>query len=1042
MREREAGAWNDFSDVNAAYLLDLYERYRAEPASIDAATRAFFERSGPPPTFAAAGEEEARPPAPGPAPVIVPREESPPAAASRSEAVLGAPPAPEPTAAQVAGAVALATAIRAYGHRAARLNPLGCDPPGDAALLPETHGIREEDLAALPASIVGGPVAVDAGNALVAIRQLRRVYQGASGYEFGHVSDAEERAWLRAAVEAWQFYPPKDPIDELQVLVRLTEVGSLERFLQSAFPGQTRFSLEGLGMMVPVLDEVIGAAAEAGTTTVLLGMAHRGRLNVLTHILGKPYDQLVAEFMGHYSRSGVSQTGSSDEGWTGDVKYHLGARKAYRGGLEVDMQVYMAPNPSHLEWVNPVVVGMDRACDERRDAPGSARQDELASMSVLIHGDASFPGQGIVAETLNLSRLPGYRIGGSIHIIANNQLGFTTPPAEGRSTLYASDLAKGFEVPVIHVNADDPEACIAAARLSHAYRERYRKDVLIDLIGYRRWGHNEGDEPSFTQPQLYAAIAEHPTVRELWARELVGRGLVTEEEVRTMLQEAIERLHAIRRSIAAHASDDRDGTPSSGLEAGGTGGGLGRPGLAAEIETAVPFETLERLNEEAGEIGPGFHLNPKLERVFSRRKTVFAAARDGEEARVEWAHAEALAFASILADGTPIRLTGQDVARGTFSQRHLVLHDYETGETCTPLQHVPSSRASFEVWNSPLSEQATLAFEFGYSVQAPETLVLWEAQYGDFINVPQAVIDQFIVSARSKWDQDSAMVMLLPHGYEGQGPEHSSARPERFLQLVAEDNLRIANCTTAAQYFHILRRQARLLSEEPRPLILLTPKSLLRHPGAMSRPELLSEGRFQPVLDDGVTLGSPEGVCRLILCSGKVYFDLMAALESTEKSPSRKTAVVRIEELYPFPAKEVAAMIGAYPRLQEVVWLQEEPRNMGAWTFIAPRLRDILAGRLPLFYIGRTRRSSPAEGSREWHLREQARLIEAAVSGFAPPGGGAPPDGNGGGSARAETAAARPSNGGPKGAPEPLQAPVSETAPGLNHPSREVEHAG
>ncbi|HTE18511.1 MAG TPA: thiamine pyrophosphate-dependent enzyme, partial [Armatimonadota bacterium] len=603
MENRES-IWAEFSGLNAAYLFELYERYQAEPESVDAATRQLFEQAGPPPlaTVPSGNGRQAiaapGPDAPSPAPAV--------------PAESGATPD------QVAGAVTLAIAIRTHGHRGAHLDPLGSKPSGDVALRPETHGIREEDLAALPASIVGGPLVERSGNALSAIRHLRKLYQGATGYEFEHLSNPEERAWLRTAVECGQFRPPKDPIDERRLLERLTEVGALERFLHTTFPGQTRFSVEGLGMMVPVLDELIGASAESGTRTVFLGMAHRGRLNVLAHTLGKPYEQIISEFMGRFRRSNVSASETSDEGWTGDVKYHLGARKAYPGGAQVEMQVILAPNPSHLEWVNPVVVGMDRAADESRAAPGAAQQDELASMSILIHGDAAFPGQGIVAETLNLSRLPGYRIGGTIHIIANNQLGFTATPTEARSTLYASDLAKGFEIPVIHVNGDDPEACIAAARLAHAYREQFRKDVLLDLIGYRRWGHNEGDEPSFTQPELYRVISSHPTVRELWAQKLERRGLVAAEEAEALLQAALDRLQAIRQSLLSEPEREELNGATSGLEAGGAGGGLGSPGAAPEIETAVPRETLSALNEELYRIPAGFHLHPKLERPFAR----------------------------------------------------------------------------------------------------------------------------------------------------------------------------------------------------------------------------------------------------------------------------------------------------------------------------------------------------------------------------------------------------------------------------------------
>ncbi len=968
--------WAGVGDLNLAYLLDLYDTYHADPASVPPAVRAQFDQWGPPPAPAESGA----------------------ASPGGASSARHAPAQPSPTDfVKVAAAMELAVAIRSHGHRAAHLDPLGSEPPGDAALLAETHGIREEDLAELPASIVGGPLADRAGNALAAIRHLRKVYQGSTGYEFEHVSNSAERQWLRSAVESGEFRPPKDPINELALLKRLTEVGALERFLQTAFTGQTRFSLEGLGIMVPVLDEIVGAAAEAGTRSVMLGMAHRGRLNVLAHVLGKPYEELIGEFMGRHQRDSVSirlssrRQGSGDTGFTGDVKYHLGARRAFKGGQAVDLTVVMIPNPSHLEWVNPVVEGITRASDERRDQPGPAIQDELASLAVLIHGDAAFPGQGIVAETLNLSRLPGYRTGGTLHIIANNQLGFTTTPASGRSTLYASDLAKGFEIPVIHVNADDVEACVAAARLAHAYRERFRSDVVLDLIGYRRWGHNEGDEPAFTQPVLYKTIAEHPRVRKRWANELVRRGLITEQEAEGMLQAAIEHLHSIRQQLLNEPKPDAaNGRITSGFEAGGQQGGYGHQGVAAEIRSALPAETVTRLNRELYTFPAEFNLHPKLEKSFARRRDGLGVDPD---LRVDWAHAEALAFASVLAEGMPIRLTGQDVSRGTFSQRHAQLFDAVTGQGFVPLQAIPSARASFQIWDSPLSEQATLGFEFGYSAQAPEAMVLWEAQYGDFVNVPQAIIDQSIVSARNKWDQVSAVVMLLPHGYEGAGPEHSSARLERFLQMAAEDNVRIANCTTAAQYYHLLRRHAHLLKEDPRPLIVFSPKSLLRNPLATSRFEDLVEGEFMRVLDDDRPITDPGSVRRAVFCSGKVYQDLYAAREKVE-GPTHFVSVHRVEELYPFPAEAVSEVIQGFPNLEEVVWLQEEPRNMGAWTYVAPKLRDItdnLRPGMPLRYIGRTRRASPSEGSHGWHLKEQNRLVAAALAplcleGYAPDG--------------------------------------------------------
>ncbi|MGE5618793.1 MAG: 2-oxoglutarate dehydrogenase E1 component [Sphingomonadaceae bacterium] len=955
MNEDRQAIWGQFSAPNLAYLAELYERYRSDPASGGPEIRGFFDRWGEPPTT--------YPAAPTPQP----------------EAAL--PPAAD----LVCGAKALATAIRMYGHHAARLDPLGSEPPGDRALLPESHGLREEDLSALPASVIEGPVAVGAASALEANQRLRGIYQGAMGLEFEHISNAEEREWWMEAVESGRYRPPQDPIDGRSLLERLSQVEGFELFLQSAYPTQTRFSLEGLDMLVPMLDELVSDAAAAGTKSMMLGMAHRGRLNVLAHVLGRPYEQILAEFQGAYQRPNISDTDSSDVGWTGDVKYHLGGGRAVPGGREGEMVVSMVPNPSHLEFVDPVVEGMTRAASEYRNERGPARLDEEISLAVLLHGDAAFVGEGVVAETLNLSRLPGYRSGGTLHIIENNQVGFTTLPGLGRSTLFASDLAKGFEIPIVHVNADDPEACIVALRLAHAYLVRFRKDAVVDLIGYRRRGHNEGDDPTFTQPVMYRKIAGHPTVRELWAREMARRGVVPEEEAQRMLREVMERLQAIRRSLPREVAPGGEERFPAGLEAGGTTGGLGHPGVAKEIATAVQADELRRLNEELLALPEGFHLHPKLQPIRSRRRAALTPEEGGERSRIDWAHAESLAFASILAEGTPIRLTGQDTARGTFSQRHAVLHDVETGATYVPLQRLPSARAACGIWDSPLSETATMGFEYGYSLQAPEALVLWEAQYGDFVDAAQTVVDAFVVSARSKWGVSNSLVLLLPHGYEGQGPEHSSARLERFLQMAAEDNMRIANCTTAAQYFHILRRQAKLLALDPRPLVLMTPKSLLRHPLAASALEELSQGRFQPVIDDARARENPDAVRRLVLCSGKVYVDLVTArIETAGGQGPTQTAIVRVEELYPFPAEEIRRIVEGYPGLHEVAWVQEEPRNMGAWTYVAPRLRDLLQDRWPLLYVGRTRRASPAEGAHEWHVREQRRVVQDALLREAP----------------------------------------------------------
>ena len=621
------------------------------------------------------------------------------------------------------------------------------------------------------------------------------------------------------------------------------------------------------------------------------------------------------------------------------------------------MPITLAPNPSHLEFVNPVVVGRARAAQEDRSHAGPPLQDPKASLAIQIHGDAAFPGQGIVAETLNLSHLPGYAVGGSIHIIVNNQIGFTTLPGSSRSTLYASDLAKGFEIPIVHVNADDPEACIAAARMAHAYREAFGKDFLIDLIGYRRFGHNEGDEPAFTQPRLYEQVAKHPTVRALWAKELEKQGIASRDEADAMQAAVLDKLQKARGAQASVGVKAAVGKDSAGR---------------SEQPTAVSSDRLLALNEALLARPEGFTPNAKLERILSRRRTGFTTKRG-----IDWAHAESLALASILEDGAPIRLTGQDSERGTFGQRHAVLHDPTTGERYTPLQAFPQARASFALYNSPLSENAAVGFEYGYSIHATEALVLWEGQFGDFANGAQVIIDQFLVSGNAKWQQTPSLVLLLPHGYEGQGPEHSSARLERYLQLAANDNIRVVNCTTAAQYFHVLRRQAARLETLPRPLVVMTPKSLLRNPMAASSLAELTSGAFQPVIPDATAPSRAKDITRLVLCSGKVYVDLQA---SQVLDGANKVAVARVEELYPFPEELLRGMIAGLPNLREVVWLQEEPRNMGAWKYMSSRLRA-LAGAAEVIYVGRPEAASPAEGSGPRHETEQARLLAASVSG-------------------------------------------------------------
>jgi 2-oxoglutarate dehydrogenase E1 component len=921
-RESTIMSGREFHGVNAGYVAELYERYRQDPESVDAATRAWFDSGAVP----QADPSPSRP----------------------------APPGATHDVASVVGAVNLAECIRKYGHLGAQLDPLGAKPPGDPSLAPEAHGLTVDDLKRLPASLIAGPIAAGAANAHEAIDALRRLYCSSTGFDFAHIFVPEEREWLRYAVESGQFRPPVAPIDGPALLDRLSQVEAFEQFLHRAFPGKTRFSIEGLDLLIPVLDVVVEDAGNNGISNVLIGMAHRGRLNVLAHVLTKPYAQILAEYKDPVQTKAGYRI---DLGWAGDVKYHAGAVRSLKS-----LTVSMAPNPSHLEFVNPVVAGMARAAGTSVDQRGPVRFDSGRTLPVLIHGDAAFPGQGIVTETLNLARLDGYDTGGTIHVIVNNQLGFTATSKESYGTSYSSGVARGYKIPIIHVNADDPEACIEVARLASAYRARFRRDVLIDLVGYRRHGHNEGDEPAFTQPLLYERIAAHPTVRKVWADRLATRGKVMPDAAEVMLRRHFKVLEDALASLKPE-TDLVEPIPEPPP-----------PGAAGQVRTAVTVERLRALNAALLERPEGFTQHRKLDRARERRRVMLDTLT---ERSIDWATAEELAFASVLEDGIAIRLTGEDVGRGTFSHRHAIFHDVKTGKRFVPLQALPQARAGFEIRNSPLSENATVGFEFGYNVQEPGRLVLWEGQYGDFINGAQVIIDEFITSGRAKWGLTPSLVLLLPHGYEGQGPDHSSARPERFLEAAADINLRLANCTTAAQYFHLLRRQALLLDTDPLPLIVLTPKSLLRHPMVSSSLADLVDGRWQPVIDDEEARGRAGEVRRLVLCSGKVYVDLVS---SEKRSVATSVAIARIEQLSPFPTAEVARIVAGYPRLQEVVWLQEEPQNMGAWLHSRDALEEAIGDRVPLTYLGRPRSASPSEGSSAVHAVHQRILIEQAFA--------------------------------------------------------------
>ena len=924
----------EFHGPNAAYVLDLYEQYLRDPAAVDARWAAYFAELAPP----SGGEPSDAGAAAGP---------------SLPEGV---------ELAKVLAARDLARQIRARGHTAARLDPLGMNAAADPIAEPAYHGLSEADLARMPANAIYGHDPASQ-TALDEVRRLRAIYAGSAGYEWLHIPTPEERTWLREAIETHRYSQPLSPERKRALLDRLAQVEGFEKFLHRAFFGQKRFSIEGTDLLVPMLDEIIDLAAEADARDVLIGMAHRGRLNVLTHVLGKPYEMMLAGFRSAQESVDAEDAQNSDEP-SGDVKYHMGWEK------EADAQarrprIRLSPNPSHLEFVDPLVVGMTRAAQDDTSRAGAPALETARALAVLIHGDAAFPGQGVVPETLNLESLRGYAVGGTLHIIVNNQVGFTTDPSQARSTRYASDIAKGFEVPVVHVNADDAETCLAVVRLAHAYRQRFGKDFVIDLVGYRRWGHNEGDEPAFTQPVMYEAIRTHPTAREVFAQRLVTEGVLTQAEADASLQRVLDELARLLENLPDSPPVDVDEPSSNGRQ--------------PAQQTAVPRERLLELNAGLLARPEGFTPNGRLERVLQRRAEI-----DRNEPSIDWGHAEALAFASLLADGVPVRLTGQDVERGTFSHRHAVLTDAQTGARLNVFHHLPQARASFEIHNSPLSELAVIGFEYGYSVGDPEALVLWEAQFGDFVNGAQVMIDQYLVASYQKWGQRTGLVLLLPHGYEGQGPEHSSARLERFLQLCAEDNLRVANCTTAAQYFHLVRRQAALL-REPRPLVVMSPKSLLRHPLAASTLEQLTSGTFQPVLGDPAARERADGVTRLVLCSGKVYVDLVGTSEEQRKERAalegvERVAIGRVEELYPFPGDALRQLAGSFPALREVVWVQEEPRNMGAWTFMAPRLAELF-GELPVRYEGRPERASPAEGYAHRHLAEQARIVRAALSG-------------------------------------------------------------
>ncbi|MBP1996576.1 2-oxoglutarate dehydrogenase E1 component [Paenibacillus eucommiae] len=948
--DRTQDPWESYYGPNLGYIQEQYERFIQDPDSVADEYRELFAQLGEPPQSAPSeqGVETATTP--------------------KSNKASSPQQLDSKMLKNAVAAGKLVWNIRTFGHLAADIDPLDISGQVSNRMLePETYDINQADLAALPAELVWEDVPYDVANGWEAIQKLRQVYTGTIAFEFGHVHDEKERSWLNQRAEVVIPRTVLTDSERKALLSRLLEAEQFEDFLHRTFVGQKRFSAEGTDVVVALTNEMVHELANDGARHILMGMAHRGRLNVLAHVLGKPYSKIFSEFHHSPNKNLIPSEGSIgiNYGWTGDVKYHLGANRSFKLGETVDTRLTLANNPSHLEFVNPVVEGFTRAAQEDRSQPGYPQLDLDCAAAIILHGDAAFPGEGIVAETLNLNSLPGYLNGGTLHIIVNNRIGFTTESFNSRSTHYASDLAKGYEVPIVHVNADDPEACIAAARMASEYRTLFKKDFLIDLIGYRRYGHNETDDPETTQPLIYKKVKSHPTVSKIYADRLISEGVITSEQAEQMKLDIQNRL----REAYDEMKQREEQEPVQQTQV------IANDPRIGESVAAVSLDKLRQFNSALLQWPEKFNVYPKLQRILERRAN---ALNEGE--KVDWGHAETLAFSSILADGRPIRLSGQDVERATFAHRNLMLHDAETGDTFCPLHQLPQAKASFAIHNSPLAEASVLGFEYGYNVYAPETMVIWEAQYGDFMNAAQVLIDQFISAGQSKWSQKSSLVMLLPHGYEGQGPEHSSARLERFLQLSGEDNWAVANLSSAAQYYHILRRQAAIAgTESARPLIIMAPKSLIRNPRVASTGKELSEGTFQAILEQPGLAQHPERVERLVLCTGKVAIDLAEALDKEPGKDFDWLHIVRIEQLYPFPSKEIAAVIQRLPQVKEIVWVQEEPQNMGAWSYMDPYIRKHAPEGTTVRYLGRPERSSPASGYQTVHSLEQNYIVSQTL---------------------------------------------------------------
>jgi 2-oxoglutarate dehydrogenase E1 component len=917
---------------NAPYIEGLYEQYLEDPASVEPALKAWFDG------IANGGRETPR----GPVELEFAARAQQPRAAQAAGAV------PEAILDKQAAVLRLIEAYRLRGHRLAKLDPLGLGEPQPLPELdPAFHGLdpADDDLVFATAGFGGA----DRLSFRDIRARLERVYRGTIAAELGHISDTEERLWLQRRFEAAAAGAPLDAEDRRHILERLTGAEGIERYLHTRYVGQKRFSLEGGESMIPLVGDIIQQAGAHGMEEVVIGMAHRGRLNVLVNVLGKPPKELFSEFEGKYDPQVQRRSG--------DVKYHQGFSSDIRtpGG---HVHVALAFNPSHLEIVNPVVIGSVRARqDRRKDRAGAT------VLPILIHGDAAFAGQGVVMETLQMSQARGFAAGGTIHVICNNQIGFTTShPQDVRSTPHSSDVAKMIEAPIFHVNGDDPDAVERLGRLAFDYRTKFRKDVVIDLVCYRRHGHNEADEPAATQPVMYGVVRNHPTTRQLYVQRLVADGVVTEDEAQGMVdayRQGLDEGRVVSASLGFVGNKFTvDWTRFDEVN------------FSQPVRTRISAEQVVQYAEAITHVPEGHALHPRVERIMADRRRMAAG-----ELPMDWGFAETMAYASLLTEGYDIRLTGQDSGRGTFFHRHAVLHDQQGRPPWIPLTRVAAGQRSFTVTDSLLSEEAVLGFEYGYATTNPDTLVIWEAQFGDFVNGAQVVIDQFISSGEAKWGRYCGLMMFLPHGYEGQGPEHSSARLERFLQLCAEHNMSVVVPSTPAQMFHLIRRQ--MVRNFRKPTVVLTPKSLLRHKLSVSPLDALSSGRFLRIIPE-VDAIDPAKVRRLVLCSGKVYFDL---LEARRERGLEDVAIVRIEQLYPFPIRRYAALIEDFPALREVVWCQEEPQNQGAWYQVRHRLQEPLDDRHQLFYAGRKGAAAPAAGYYQMHNHQQQALVSTALAG-------------------------------------------------------------